>query len=76
MTKNEAIDFLLDISYSMGSTDMEHWNDKTGEKVREAISCLLQQSYSDEEKKKELLSEVYDIIYTEGYEQALKDKIP
>lgn len=76
MTKNEAIDFLLDISYSMGSTAMKKWNDKTGEKVREAISCLLQQPCSDEERKNELLSEVYDMIYTEGYEQALKDKIP
>ena len=75
MTKNEAIDFLMDISRNMGSTAMNDWNDKTGEKVREAIEALLQHSSFDEERRGEILSEVYDLIYTEGYDQALKDRI-
>ena len=40
MTRDEAIIFLGDISWGMGSMAMESWNDKTGAKVREAIEAL------------------------------------
>ena len=40
MTRDEAIVFLGDISWGMGSMAMESWNDKTGAKVREAIEAL------------------------------------
>ena len=40
MTRDEAIIFLDDISWGMGSMAMESWNDKTGAKVREAIEAL------------------------------------
>lgn len=41
MTREEAKEYLLSISWAMGSTEMDYWNDMDpGEKMREAISVL------------------------------------
>lgn len=41
LTREEAREYLLGISWDMGSTAMDYWNDMDpGEKMREAISVL------------------------------------
>ena len=40
MTKEYAIQFLIDISWKLGTTGMDHLTDKDGDKMREAIDVL------------------------------------
>ncbi len=40
MTKEEAKDFLMSISYSLGNMSIEYLTEKDGEKMREAIGVL------------------------------------
>ena len=40
MTKEEAKEFLVNISYNMGTTGIEDYTCKDGDKMREAIAVL------------------------------------
>ena len=44
MTKEEAKDFLIGISYKLGNMAIEYLTEKDGEKMREAIKVLEQES--------------------------------
>ena len=44
MTNEEAKSFLIDISYKLGNMAVEYLTEKDGEKMREAIKALEQQT--------------------------------
>lgn len=44
MTVDEARDFLISISYNLGNMGVEYLTEKDGEKMREAINVLEQQT--------------------------------
>lgn len=47
MTRDEAKDFLTKISYALGNMSVEYLSEKDGEKMREAIKALEQESILD-----------------------------
>ena len=47
MTKEEAIEFLTEISYALGNMSVEYLSEKDGEKMRDAIKILEQQPCDD-----------------------------
>jgi len=47
MTRKEAREFLTDISYKLGNMSVEYLSEKDGEKMREAIKALEQESCDD-----------------------------
>lgn len=44
MTKEEAKDFLFDMSNLIGTTAMEHWTEKDAEKMRQAVLTIENES--------------------------------
>jgi hypothetical protein len=47
MTKEEAKEFLTDISYKLGNMSVEYLSEKDGERMREAIKALEQEPCED-----------------------------
>jgi hypothetical protein len=43
MTREEAREFLINISYKLGNMSVEYLSEKDGEKMRDAISVLEQE---------------------------------
>lgn len=59
MTREEAIAFLYSIAGNLGFTDCENYTCKDGDKMREAIKLLEQESCKDmEEQLKKLKAEL------------------
>ncbi len=50
MTREEAQEFLTKISYALGNMSVEYLSEKDGEKMREAIKALEQESVLDKIK--------------------------
>lgn len=48
MTREEAREFLLSISYSLGNMSVEYLSEKDGKKMREAMQALEQDTVSKE----------------------------
>ena len=57
MTKEEAVQFLTDISWEIGTTAMDHLTDKDGEKIRDAVRVL-----SVNEKEDPTVREVWNSL--------------
>jgi hypothetical protein len=47
MTREEAREFLMDISYKLGNMAVEYLSEKDGEKMRDAIDVLEQEPFID-----------------------------
>lgn len=47
MIREEAINYLMNISYQLGTTSIEYLSEKDGEKMREAIKALEQEPCND-----------------------------
>ena len=45
MTREEAREFLINISYKLGNMSVEYLSEKDGEKMREAIEALEQEPF-------------------------------
>lgn len=50
MTKEDAKDFLFDMSYLIGTTAVEHWTEKDAEKMRHAVLTIENKSAQPEQK--------------------------
>lgn len=48
MNKNEAYNFLYNLSWEIGTMAMEYLSDKDGEKIREAVNVLASGGEEDE----------------------------
>lgn len=70
MAREEARDFLIAISYKLGSMAVEYLTEKDGEKMREAIETLGQ---TDLEQYEADLQDAYDCGYNCGYADAMND---
>ena len=72
MTREEAKDFLTDISYDLGTMRMEYLSVNDGEKVREAIETLEQEPF-----KPMVEIDLYSVVksYIEREVQEVLDKI-
>ena len=63
MTREEAEEFLIDISYKLGNMSIEYLSEKDGEKMREAIKAS-EQEYCEmtaEEYRQQLIRDRYEI---------------
>lgn len=45
MTKEEAYEFLMKISYALGNMSIEYLSEKDGEKMREAVCICMQEAF-------------------------------
>ena len=64
MTREQAKDFINDISFGMGTMAMDHWSEKTGEKLREALEALERQE-DDAISRQAVVSRISDLLMIE-----------
>ena len=64
MEREEAKEFLINISYKLGNMSVEYLTEKDGEKMREAIEVLEQELCEDAISRSNLISKL-DICYKE-----------
>lgn len=64
MTREEAREFLIDISYKLGDMSVEYLSEKDGEKMREAIKVLEQESntWNLDDAREDFMSDVYNTL--------------
>lgn len=65
MTRDEATEYLIDISYKFGNISVEYLTEKDGEKMREAINVLTneQQTCEDAISRKDTLAKFKKIYF-------------
>lgn len=71
MTREEAKEYLMNISYQLGTMSIEHLSEKDGDKMREAIKALKQEPCTDAISRANTIDEVSRIIFDhplDGYE--------
>lgn len=62
MAREEVINYLMNISYQLGTTSIEYLSEKDGEKMREAIKALEQEPCEDAISRQAVLDKE---VYTE-----------
>lgn len=64
MTREEAREFLIDISYKLGNMSAEYLSEKDGEKMRESIKVLEQESntWNLDDAREDFMSDVYNTL--------------
>ena len=64
MTREEAREFLIDISYKLGNMSVEYLSEKDGEKMRESIKVLEQESntWNLDDAREDFMSDVYNTL--------------
>lgn len=64
MTREEAREFLIDISSKLGNMSAEYLSEKDGEKMRESIKVLEQESntWNLDDAREDFMSDVYNTL--------------
>jgi len=65
MTREEAKEFLIDVSYKLGNMAVEYLTEKDGEKMREAIKALEQEPCEDCISRQALYESLYESFHDE-----------